>query len=53
MPAPDEKFSTRPPPVRRSAGSAARVVSMRPKTLVSNIGRYSSGVASSTAPITP
>src|ERR1700677_5179724 len=47
-------LTMRPPaPVFRSAGSAARVVSRSPMMLVSNIGLYSSGVASSIAPMKP
>ena len=54
MPAPDDMLTIRPPlPALRSAGKAARVVSSRPMTLVSNIGLYSSGVASSMAPMKP
>ena len=55
MPATDDMLTIRPPaPVFRSAGKAARVVSRRPMMLVSNIGLYSSGVASSiTAPMKP
>ena len=54
MPAPDDMLTILPPaPVFRSAGKAARVVSRRPIILVSNIGRSSSGVASSIAPMKP
>jgi hypothetical protein len=54
MPAPDDMLTMRPPaPVLRKAGKAARVVSSRPMMFVSNIGLYSSGVASSIAPMKP
>jgi hypothetical protein len=43
----------RPPGRWRSTGNAARVTSISPNTFASNIGRYSSGTASSIAPNNP